>query len=62
MESKDDPPKDVGELPKPPKYRRREVISNWLRYEEIPSDDEPTEGEDYLLGEDFSQVIALSRE
>lgn len=46
------PDKEVAE---PQKYRRREVLSNWSRYEERP--DEPEEGEDYLIGDDFSQIL-----
>ncbi|XP_037795323.1 muscle M-line assembly protein unc-89-like isoform X2 [Penaeus monodon] len=41
----------------PQKYRRREVISNWSRYEELPPDDEPEDGEDYMIGEDFSKIL-----
>ncbi|XP_045110510.1 protein piccolo-like isoform X2 [Portunus trituberculatus] len=47
------PDKEVAE---PQKYHRPGVLSNWSRYEEISTDD-IEEGEDYLLGEDFSQVL-----
>lgn len=47
------PDKEVAE---PQTYHRREVLSNWSRYEEIPTD-EPEEGEDYLMGEDFSLIL-----
>lgn len=47
------PDKEVAE---PQKYRRPGVLSNWSRYEEI-SDDVIEEGEDYLIGEDFSMVL-----
>lgn len=62
MESK---PKDIKEetpsLPEPVKYRRSEVISNWLRYDDLPPEEEElADGEDYLMGEDFSHVLNLS--
>lgn len=41
----------------PQKYRRREVISNWSRYEELPPDEELEDGEDYMIGEDFSTIL-----
>ena len=47
------PDKEVVE---PQKYHRPGVLSNWSRYEEISTDD-IEEGEDYLLGEDFSLVL-----
>lgn len=47
------PDKEVAE---PQKYHRPGVLSNWSRYEEVPTD-KIEEGEDYLIGEDFSFVL-----
>ncbi|ROT72194.1 hypothetical protein C7M84_009437 [Penaeus vannamei] len=49
------PDKDAPSEPQ--KYRRREVISNWSRYEELPPDEELEDGEDYMIGEDFSTIL-----
>ena len=56
MESKID--KEESE---PPKYKRRQVLSNWSRYEEIQAEEDAIdEGEDYLIGEDFSNVLQMN--
>lgn len=47
------PDKEVAE---PQRYHRPGVLSNWSRYEEVSTDD-IDEGEDYLIGEDFSLVL-----
>lgn len=47
------PDKEVTE---PQKYQRREILSNWLRYEDLPPE-EVEDGEDYLVGEDFSTIL-----
>ena len=39
------------------KYERSEILSNWLRYEDLPPEDSGEEGEDYLIGEDFSTIL-----
>ena len=43
------------------KYKRRQVLSNWSRYEEIQADDSIEDGEDYLIGEDFSHILQMNR-
>ncbi|KAK4312895.1 hypothetical protein Pmani_015719 [Petrolisthes manimaculis] len=47
------PDKEVAE---PQKYRRQGIFSNWSRYDDITTD-EPEEGEDYQVGEDFSVIL-----
>ena len=40
------------------KYRRREVLSNWSRYDDLPpEEDNITEGIDYMMGEDFETIL-----
>ncbi|CAL4125607.1 unnamed protein product, partial [Meganyctiphanes norvegica] len=42
------------------KYRRREVLSNWSRYDDLPPEDDGDtiyEGMDYMMGEDFSTIL-----
>ncbi|RXG73249.1 hypothetical protein Avbf_00713 [Armadillidium vulgare] len=56
-----DKKEETPSLPEPVKYRRSEVISNWLRYDDLPPEEEQLEdGEDYLMGEDFSHVLNSS--
>lgn len=58
-----DKKEETPSLPEPVKYRRSEVISNWLRYDDLPPEEEQLEdGEDYLMGEDFSHVLNSSSE
>lgn len=61
MESKrlDDAP-PVDELEETTaRYKRRALMSNWSRYD-LPNqhDDDFDDGTDYMIGEDFSEVIA----
>ncbi|XP_018018521.1 uncharacterized protein LOC108675050 [Hyalella azteca] len=43
----------------PRKYKRRGIVSNWSRYDQPPSwDQDLDDGTDYLIGEDFSDVLA----
>jgi hypothetical protein len=50
----------VDELDEAPrKYKRRGIVSNWSRYDQPPSwDQDLDDGTDYLIGEDFSDVLA----
>lgn len=47
------PDKEAAE---PQKYRRQGIFNNWSRYDEI-TNNEPEEGEDYQVGEDFSVIL-----
>ncbi|KAK7072427.1 hypothetical protein SK128_004686 [Halocaridina rubra] len=47
------PDKETAE---PQKYKRREILNNWLRYEDLPPE-EPDDGEDYMVGEDFTTIL-----
>ncbi|XP_064079488.1 uncharacterized protein LOC135196576 [Macrobrachium nipponense] len=45
------------EVQAPQKYQRREILSSWLRYEDLPPEEAGEDGEDYLIGEDFSTIL-----
>ena len=57
MENKSETkPEELDDTPQ--KYKRRGIVSNWSRYEERPLFlDEVEDGSDYLIGEDFADVL-----